>query len=1306
MANNSSTGYEPRPYQYDGDKKEWESYAAIAKSTLGRSYTKLIGKRTADLDDAGKELNIQWFAWLLGSTKDTARSTVQSVTEWDGIGAWEALVAAYEPSKDSKEVDLITRFVDPESVLADQHGDVFLFLKAMDALVKKLKDVKIENIGIAMMERILPVEFNAAKTMRLVAEGMPYQTALDNYLKVALEQRKTPIRKEDTAMMAKEEVKKWRCRDGTIKPIWVQGKGQLCFNCERYGHNKYSCRQQKEAHMVISDSIMAISDNNSKEWYVDSCASISVTPYKQDFVQRTYRPFGEREKRRIRVANGKTIDISGIGMVELMVKVKNSNQFEKLCFAAYYVPQLMKRLFSGKHASQHAVQTTLSVIHPSGKELELVEVNGLPTLHQLAEACMISAENQTKLSHMRTCHLGKLGDEICEACIKGKLHRAPHSHGIRERSQRVNENVYTDIVGKINPASRSGFQYAQVFVDSHSRFYTVKLLRRKSDSYRAIVEFIKDESSRGHKVGTLHCDNGRELISEAVRTFLSDNGVQLRTSAPYTSEDNGLAERCIGVITTMARCALSQSTLSKALWPYAFIHAAHVHNRHPMKVLGGMTPLELKTGKKEDMSKLPIFGCPSWIWKPVRVGKLDDLAQHGIFVGISELNGCYQFLVNNGHRQFIIESRTAKFDEKAMLDTKSDDNHPLMIQSEQPIVVCSHNGDDNSIRVDEHDVVSNPAVVANPDVVEARDVVEAPDLLAEEQSQPFMAQQEEKKVEIANESREAFKPRRNPRRAAAESNRSVSSSATIDAMAAANARASMAITHDDLLCMVHEGALERVPKDFREAQRSTNNAKWMKAVQDEIEALLSNGTWEVIPRPIGANVIDSKWVFVVKYDADGVPERWKARLTARGFKQKNHLAMSDIFAPVARYTTVRTIVAIAASKGWKLEQSDVSNAFLNGELKNDVYMEIPDGMAKQKGMVIHLLRALYGLRESPNIWNSTLHQFLLKLGFVRSCVDDCLYSCRRDGHELHMALYVDDMIYTSDSSELMEWFKQSLQDQFKMKHMGLATHILGMKVDQMNDGIKLSQSAQVEKILKSMNLQDCNPCRYPIEVDESQDNGKLLCDPSEYQSLVGSFMFLQNCTRPDISFAVNYLARFMSKPTDVLFHKAKQLLRYLKGTINDGIMFERKPIAIVGYCDATWAARSVSGYIFFANGPLSWASKVQHTPSLSSTESELQAATLAAQEAMYLLNLVSSIGITASPITLNMDNESTQMLIEVPRYSSKLRHITIRELFITKAVEDGRVQLNHVGSKQNVADTLTKSLKGEHYVELKKTMVR
>ena len=153
--------------------------------------------------------------------------------------------------------------------------------------------------------------------------------------------------------------------------------------------------------------------------------------------------------------------------------------------------------------------------------------------------------------------------------------------------------------------------------------------------------------------------------------------------------------------------------------------------------------------------------------------------------------------------------------------------------------------------------------------------------------------------------------------------------------------------HDRAVNAIEQGQLDELlgiimkdetPNTFDEAMNSCDKEKWAKAIQDELEALLANGTWEEIKRSREMNVIDSKWVFVVKHNADGRPERWKARLTARGFKQIGYVSLSDTFAPVARYTTVRVIVAVAASKQWKLEQSDVSNAFLNGEFKKEVFM--------------------------------------------------------------------------------------------------------------------------------------------------------------------------------------------------------------------------------------------------------------------------------------------------------------------------------------------------------------------------------
>ena len=386
-------------------------------------------------------------------------------------------------------------------------------------MLEKVKEMKMDDVVLALLDKVLPPEFNAVKTIRSIADKEPFATSISNLKAVALDVRRKASqeeKKEETsAMMVQKEVKysypvkSHFCRkSNSWKPVWIEGKGSLCFKCESYGHMSARCKQ---VNMV--SSILAVADDNRKNvWAVDSCATISVTPYIADFMDGTYTKgvYGS-----VMVANGKRELIIGMGLVSLKVKVANEDSCVDMLFTAHHVPGLTKRLFSVNSARDDNIKSTINVTHPCGKQLQLEEVNGFPTfsVHRpYNEVHLVAGPSDEMIEHARRGHFGNVEGELCEACVKGKLTHCRHSHFPKERALKVNELVHTDLLGAITPASRSGLKYAQVFVDSHYRYYSVKLLKHKSDSSNAMNEFLKEEQASGFTVGTIFSDNAKELI--------------------------------------------------------------------------------------------------------------------------------------------------------------------------------------------------------------------------------------------------------------------------------------------------------------------------------------------------------------------------------------------------------------------------------------------------------------------------------------------------------------------------------------------------------------------------------------------------------------------------------------------------------------------------------------------------------------------------------------------------------------------------------------------------------------------------
>ena len=293
----------------------------------------------------------------------------------------------------------------------------------------------------------------------------------------------------------------------------------------------------------------------------------------------------------------------------------------------------------------------------------------------------------------------------------------------------------------------------------------------------------------------------------------------------------------------------------------------------------------------------------------------------------------------------------------------------------------------------------------------------------------------------------------------------------------------------------------------------------------EIAALEANNTWTLTPLPPNKKSIGCKWVYKIKYKADGSIERYKARLVAKGFTQKEGIDYFETFSPVAKMVSVKVLLAVTTIKGWFLSQLDVNNAFLHGDLDEEVYMALPQGFHSQEEVVCKLNKSIYGLKQASRQWFAKFSSTLIQLGFTQSKADYSLFTRRHDDIFMILLVYVDDVLIACNDKAEVDKFKVMLDDKFKLKDLGNLKYFLGLEVARSEKGIALCQRKYTLELLNDAGLLGCKCAKTPMEhnLRLSKFEGEELQDPSYYKRLVGRLLYL-TITRPDITFAVHKLS--------------------------------------------------------------------------------------------------------------------------------------------------------------------------------------
>lgn len=397
-------------------------------------------------------------------------------------------------------------------------------------------------------------------------------------------------------------------------------------------------------------------------------------------------------------------------------------------------------------------------------------------------------------------------------------------------------------------------------------------------------------------------------------------------------------------------------------------------------------------------------------------------------------------------------------------------------------------------------------------------------------------------------------------------------------------------------------------------------------------------------------------------------------------------------------------------------QLDVKSTFLHGELNEVVYVKQPQGYQKkgEEDKVYKLRKALYGLRQTPRAWYSKIESYFLKEGFEKCPLEHTLFiKVGENGMILIVSLYVDDLIFTGNNSDMFEEFKKSMKGEFDITDLGKMSYFLGVEVIQSSDGIFITQAKYAREILERFGMINCKPVSNPVVTGSklSKRGGGAEVDITNYKHMVGSLMYL-TATRPDLMYVVCLTSRYMEKPTEVHLQAAKRIMRYLRGTVNFGILYNSQgKEELIAYTDSDYAGdiddrKSTSGYVFLlGTGAISWSSKKQPVVTLSTTEAEFIAAAACACQGIWLRRILDQLGHSQDKsTTIYCDNSSTIKLSKNLVLHGRSKHIDVRFHFLRDLARDGVIELVHCNTQEQVSDIMTKPLKVESFLKLRRQL--
>ncbi|KAG7594152.1 Reverse transcriptase RNA-dependent DNA polymerase [Arabidopsis thaliana x Arabidopsis arenosa] len=1094
-----------------------------------------------------------------------------------------------------------------------------------------------------------------------------------------------------------------------------------CQICGKYGHSAFKCYNRfnesySQPSLPTAMAALRISDEEHRtgnDWLPDTAATAHITNSVNNLQQS--QPYQGHDS--VMVGNGDFLPITHIGTIPLQTLsgkplplndvlvcpdvARNLLSVSKLC-SDY--PCSFKFDSDGVRVKDKQTKQLLTVGRRD-KDLYVLENPAFTAFYSTRQHSTSDevwhqrlghphAEILQHLSRTEAISVNKRTNKLCESCQLGKSAQLPFSSSTFVATKPL-ERLHCDLWGPAPVCSSQGFKYYVIFIDNFSRYCWFYPLKNKSDFYSVFLLFQTFvENQLNQKIKMFQWDGGGEFVSNQFVAHLAQCGIKQLISCPHTPQQNGLAERKHRHLTELGLSMLFHGKVPQQYWVEAFFTANYLSNLLPTTAHKPLkSPFEALFMQKPDYSALRTFGSACYpTLRAYGNNKFEPKSLKCVFIGYNDKYKGYRCVYPPTGRVYI--SRHVIFDEQVY--PFAEDYAQFHAAAKTSILSSWQQGalpplhTPNSVSQGNTESVEIPVSVIPP-------------ITNPHQEHPTNA-------EPAIPVPDATSP-------------STSNADTLFTDADFPPLPPPVVNEHSMVTRGKDGvrkpnpkyAMHTTPVIVKEPKTVASALKhpgWTAAMGEEIESFVDTKTFSLVPYQPDMNILGCRWVFRTKLNADGTLDKLRARLVAKGYDQEEGVDFLETFSPVVRTATVRLVLHAATVLNWEIKQLDVKNAFLHGDLSETVYMNQPPGFhdPENPAHVWKLHKAVYGLKQAPREWFNKFSTFLLQYGFECSLKDPSLFVYYRDNELIILLLYVDDMLLTGSSSELLAKLLQSLSTEFRMKDMGQLSYFLGIQAHYHSKGLFLNQHKYAEDLLITAGMTDCAPMPtpLPLQLNKVAGQAQQFDNPTLFRSLAGKLQYL-TLTRPDIQFAVNYVCQKMHSPTLADFNLLKRIIRYIKGTLDYGISFTPDTdFTLRAYSDSDWAGcqdtrRSTGGFCtFLGTNIISWSAKRQPTVSRSSTEAEYRCLSDTAAEIIWLKDLLLNIGMPLSQAPeLYCDNLSAVYLSANPALHKQSKHFATHYHYVREQVAEGTLIVHHIPGTHQLADIFTKSLPVQAFCDLR-----